>query len=142
MSERRTTERRSNTNTPEEKISRVRERRMGDRRDSPRYPMTFLVRDTGEDNVWEEREGDLSIGGIHWLGKTSPSSQKVDVRFRLPGVPKEIRAHGEIIRLSEGGKGIGFHVRFTELDVDSELAVARYIDDLLVSEPEKNKIVP
>jgi PilZ domain len=142
MSERRTSERRSSPSTPEEKISRVRERRMGDRRDSPRYPMTFLVRDQGEDNPWEEREGDLSIGGIHWLGKTSPKSQLVELRFRLPGVPREIRAQGEIIRLSEGGKGIGFHVRFTELDVESELAVARYIDDLLVTAPEKNQVVP
>ncbi|MGA9524317.1 MAG: PilZ domain-containing protein [Myxococcaceae bacterium] len=136
------TDRRSGTNTPEEKISRVRDRRMGDRRDSPRLPMTFLIRDQGEDSPWEEREGDISIGGIHWLGKTSPNSQKVEVRFRLPGVPKEIRAQGEIIRLSEGGKGIGFHVRFTELDVESELAVARYIDDQLVNPAQTNPLVP
>lgn len=115
---------------------------MGDRRDSPRLPMTFLIRDQGEDSPWEEREGDISIGGIHWLGKTSPNSQKVEVRFRLPGVPKEIRAQGEIIRLSEGGKGIGFHVRFTELDVESELAVARYIDDQLVNPAQTNPLVP
>ena len=84
----------------------------------------------------------FALLGPSGSGKTSPKSQVVDVRFRLPGVPKEIRARGEIIRLSEGGKGIGFHVRFTELDVESELAVARYIDDLLVSPPEKNKLVP
>lgn len=131
MSERRSIERRRSGNTPDEKISRVRERRMGDRRDSPRFPMKFLVRDTGEENLWEEREGDLSIGGIHWTGSTSPKGQHVDVRFRLPGVPKEIRAQGEIIRLTEAGKGLGFHVRFTELDVESELAVAKYLDDLI-----------
>jgi hypothetical protein len=108
-----------------------------DRRDSPRYAMSFLVRDLGEENLWEEREGDLSIGGIHWLGKTPPRGQHVEVRFRLPKVPREIRAQGEIIRLSEAGKGIGFHVRFTELDVESELAVARYIDDLIIGEPER-----
>ncbi len=142
MSERRMADRRSSTNTPEEKLSRARERRMGERRDSPRLPMSFLVRDQSEDGPWEEREGDLSIGGIHWLGKTSPIGQKVEVRFRLPGVPKELRAKGEIIRLSEGGKGIGFHVRFTELDVESELAVARYIDDQLVDPPQKNQVLP
>lgn len=109
---------------------------MGDRRDSPRYPMKFLVRDQGEKNHWEEREGDLSIGGIRWSGKTPPKGQSVEVRFRLPGVPKEIRAEGEIIRLQDLDKGIGFHVRFTELDVPSELAVARYLDDLIAAEAE------
>lgn len=93
--------------------------------------MTFLVRDQGEDNLWEERQGDLSIGGIHWTGKTPPKGQQVEVRFRLPGIPKELRASGEIIRLSEAGGGIGFHVRFTELDVKSELAIAKYLDDLI-----------
>ena len=106
---------------------------MGDRRESPRYPMTFLVRDAGEDNVWEEREGDLSIGGIHWRGKTEPKGTEVDVRFRLPGVPKEIRAHGEIIRIAEGANARSYHVRYTELDVQSELALAKYLDDMIAT---------
>ncbi len=134
MAERRATDRRSNPNTPPEPISRKDERRREDRRDSPRYPMTFLVRDANEeDALWEEREGDLSLGGIHWQGKTPPHGTEVEVRFRLPGIPKEVRARGEIIRLSDGGKSISFHVRFTDLDVQSELAVAKYLDDLIAS---------
>lgn len=131
MPDRRTTDRRKSANTPDEKISRQRERREADRRDSPRFPMRFLVRDHGEDNLWEEREGDLSLGGIHWLAVHPPRGERVDVRFRLPGIPREIRAQGEIIRLSEAGKVLGFHVRFTDLDVESELAIARYIDEQL-----------
>ena len=132
MAERRATERRRSSNTPSEPISRQQERRREDRRDSPRYPMSFLVRDAKEDDaLWEEREGDLSLGGIHWQGKTPPHGTEVEVRFRLPGVPKEIRAQGEIIRVSDGGKSISFHVRFTDLDVQSELAVAKYLDDLI-----------
>jgi hypothetical protein len=134
MPNRRSAQRRNNPATPEEPISRQKERRAEDRRDSPRYPMSFLVRDAGDDNaLWEEREGDLSIGGIHWKGKTPPVGAQVEVRFRLPGVPRELRARGEIIRLSTAGKTISFHVRFTELDVESELAVARYLDDLISS---------
>ena len=68
-----------------------------DRRDSPRVPMTFLVRDADHDEgEWEEREGDLSLGGISWHGKTAPLGREVDVRFRLPGVARELRARGEI----------------------------------------------
>ncbi len=114
------------------------DRRQDDRRDSPRYPMSFLVRyaasgDAGSDGHWEEREGDLSIGGIHWKGKTPPLGKQVDVRFRLPGVSKELRAQGEIIRLSEEGGDISFHVRFTDLDVQSELAIAKYLDELIAA---------
>lgn len=90
--------------------------------------MTFLVRDLVEGGSYEEREGDLSTGGIYWKGKYPTLNSAVEVRFRLAGVPREIRAKGEIIRVTDGGKGIDFHLRFTELDVQSELAIARFID--------------
>ena len=101
-----------------------------ERRDSPRVPMSCLVRDGGlRDGEWEERQGDLSLGGISWRGKTAPHGTEVDVRFRLPLVPKEVRARGEILRVKAAGVGIDFHLRFTELDVRSELAIARFLDD-------------
>lgn len=103
-----------------------------ERRDSPRVPMSFLVRDIGlRDGEWEERQGDLSLGGISWRGKTAPHGTEVDVRFRLPLVPKEVRARGEILRVKAAGVGIDFHLRFTDLDVRSELAIARFLDDWL-----------
>ncbi len=103
-----------------------------ERRDSPRVPMKFLVRDVGlRDGDWEEREGDLSLGGISWKGKTAPHGTEVEVRFRLPLVPKEVRARGEILRVKAAGVGIDFHLRFTELDVRAELAIARYLDEWL-----------
>lgn len=106
-----------------------------DRRDSPRVAMTFLVRDIGlPDGEWEERQGDLSLGGIYWKGQTAPHGSEVDVRFRLAGVPKEIRCRGEIIRVKAAGTNIHFHVRFTELDVQSELAIARALDDWMAAQ--------
>ena len=103
-----------------------------ERRDSPRVPMQFLVRDVGLlDGEWEQREGDLSLGGISWKGKTAPHGTEVEVRFRLPKVPKEVRALGEILRVKSAGQGIDFHLRFTELDVRAELAIARYLDEWL-----------
>lgn len=103
-----------------------------ERRDSPRVPMQFLVRDVGlTEGEWEQREGDLSLGGISWKGKTAPHGTEVEVRFRLPKVPKEVRALGEILRVKSAGQGIDFHLRFTELDVRAELAIARYLDEWL-----------
>jgi hypothetical protein len=101
-----------------------------ERRDSPRVPMTFLLRDVSNPKGgWEERTGDLSIGGIAWRGKTPPHGTTVDVRFRLMGVPKEIHCRGEIIRVVDQGQTIEFRVRFVELDVNAELAIAKYLDD-------------
>ncbi len=103
-----------------------------ERRDSPRVPMRFLVRDIGRPSGdWEEREGDLSLGGISWKGKTAPHGTEVDVRFRLPRVPEEVRARGEILRVKAEGLGIIFHLRFTRLEVKNELAIARYLDEWL-----------
>ena len=66
------------------------ELRDDERRDSPRVPMTFLVRDVAEGGSYLERDGDLSLGGIYWKGKSPPFGTQVEVRFRLPGVSKEI----------------------------------------------------
>jgi len=90
--------------------------------------MKFLVRDVKEGGSYVEREGDLSLGGISWTGRYPPEGSEVEVRFRLPRIARELRANGEIIRIEEQGGGIGFHVRFTELDVESELEIARYLE--------------
>src|SRR3954471_20355446 len=101
-----------------------------ERRDSPRVPMKFLLRDVAEGGSYVEREGDLSLGGIYWKGKYPPHGTDVEVRFRLAGIPKEGRAKGEIIRALDRGNNIDFHVRFVELDVGSELAIAKYLDSV------------
>jgi hypothetical protein len=101
-----------------------------ERRDSPRVPMKFLLRDVAEGGSYVEREGDLSLGGIYWKGKYPPHGTDVEVRFRLAGIPKEIRAKGEIIRVMDRGNNIDFHVRFVELEVSSELAIAKYLDEV------------
>jgi uncharacterized protein (TIGR02266 family) len=110
------------------------ERRAEDRRDSIRVPMKFLVRDVSESGgTYHEREGDLSLGGIYWRGKSPSFGTEVEVRFRLAGVPKEVKALGEIIRVKEAGGDLDFHVRFTELEVESELAIARFLDDAIAA---------
>lgn len=95
-------------------------------------PMHFLVRDAAlTEGDWEERDGDLSLGGISWEGKTAALGTEVDVRFRLSGVAREVRARGEIIRVKRLASGLAFHLRFTELDLDSERAIAKHLDELL-----------
>ncbi|MBM4377713.1 MAG: PilZ domain-containing protein [Deltaproteobacteria bacterium] len=93
-------------------------------------PATFLLRDLGDrQGDWVDREGDLALGGVSWRGKTPALGQRVEDRFRLPRVPRELRAEGEILRAAKRSGGIDFHVRFTELDNASELCIARYLDE-------------
>jgi hypothetical protein len=127
MAERRTVQRRIVKKRPPEPAPRS-DRRAGERRDSPRVPMAFLVRNLEEGGSYVEERGDLSLGGIYWTGRYSPGGTDVEVRFRLPRVTREIRAQGEIIRLDDQQGGVGFHVRFTQLDVESELAIARFLE--------------
>ncbi len=118
MAERRTDKRNANT----------------DRRDSPRLLERFLIRETGDDDGdWERHQGDLSLGGFSWTGTHPTYGKAVDVRFRLKGVTHEIRARGEVIRVKTSGKQVEFHVRFTQLSAEDEMAIAKFIDDALVS---------
>lgn len=101
-----------------------------DRRDSPRVPMKFLVRDLEEGGSFQEYEGDLAVGGAFFTARYPPAGTQYEVRFHLPGLPKDIRARGELLRIRDDKKGMGYHLRFKDLDVASELAIARYLDNL------------
>ena len=107
-----------------------------ERRDSPRLPMTFRLLDLSDKNgTWMERDGDLSLGGIHWHGSDTPHGVAIDVRFRLPNEPYELHAHSEILRIMGRGATTHVHARFTDLDLRSELAIARYLDDEMLKKP-------
>ena len=93
--------------------------------------MAFLVRDaTDEEAPWALGEGNLSLGGFQWRGKPPPKGKAVDVRFRLPRFRREIRAKGEVIRVTGENGSSRFHIRFTELELKSELAIARFLDEV------------
>ena len=40
----------------------------------------------------------------------------------------EIRAQGEILRVSREGRAFGAHVRFQDLPLEHELAIARFLE--------------
>jgi hypothetical protein len=49
------------------------------------------------------------------------------MRFVLPGTRHEVRARGEVLRVTREGGRFGAHVRFTDLPLPSELAIARFL---------------
>lgn len=96
-----------------------------ERRESPRVPMRFQIRrEDGSD--FQEHDGDLSLGGVAFLGSQELSGRYV-IRLRLPGVEEELVALGEPVNKSGGDK---VHLRFVDLETDTELAIAKYLDDL------------
>lgn len=110
--------------------SRKIERRMGDRRDSPRIPIALMVRHPSAGDSFEEREGDVGLGGVYFEERSEPQGSGVELRFKLPTLQDEVRCEGEIIRVSQEGEGVfGVHVRFGELPTEIERAIARFIDD-------------
>ncbi len=99
-----------------------------DRRDSPRVPFRFLARCAVDGEAFEETRGDLSTGGVFWGTAHAPHGAEVEVRVTLPGETSEIHARGEIVgRRAAGGPG-----RFTALAPDDELAIARYLDEVVI----------
>jgi len=102
-----------------------------DRRDSPRVPMRLKVRRAGSSGDFDTREGDLSLGGCAWKGTGLEVGTKVEVRFKLPILPDEVEAVGEVLQVMNGSQGPAARVRFTDLPMEAELAIARHLDDVL-----------
>jgi hypothetical protein len=97
-----------------------------DRRDSQRVPFTFQVRERALGGSFEPKEGNLSIGGVYFTGNHPPTGAVVELRFIVPGHQHEVAAVGEVIRVSRDDERFGAHIRFTEIPLDCELALARY----------------
>jgi uncharacterized protein (TIGR02266 family) len=102
-----------------------------ERRESPRVPMHFLVRRAGSGAVFEAYDGDLSLGGCAFRGgRGFEQGAQIELRFRLPSLPEELLVRGEVLQVSEEQQGGATHVRFLDLPVEAELAIARHLDDL------------
>jgi hypothetical protein len=98
-----------------------------DRRDSMRVPIQLLVRDAALGGSFEPYAGNLGIGGVYFEANHPPVGSRVELRFLVPGAREEIRVAGEVLRVSREGSRFGAHVKFVEIGLDAELAIARYL---------------
>lgn len=106
-----------------------------ERRDSPRVPMRFLVRRAGTGAEFEAYEGDLSLGGCAWYGGMMEAGAQVELRLILPSAPDELNVRGEVLHVTVNERGTARHARFVDMSVETELAIARHLDDLELSGP-------
>jgi hypothetical protein len=105
------------------------EQREADRRDSERIPIHLLVREAALGGSFEPYEGNLGLGGVFFDGLHPPSGPRIEVRFLIPGTKHEIEATGEVLRVSREGARFGTHVKFVDMPLSSELAIARFLQD-------------
>ena len=100
-----------------------------ERRESRRVPIELLVRDSATGGSFEPYHGNLSLGGVYFDAYHPPSGSRVEVRFLVPGAREEVRAVGEVLRISRDGARFGAHVRFVEIPLEAELAIARFLQE-------------
>ncbi len=98
-----------------------------DRRDSMRVPIQLLVRDSGLGGSFEPYAGNLGIGGVYFEAFHPPVGSRVELRFLVPGAREEIRVAGEVLRVTREGERFGAHVKFVDIGLDAELAIARFL---------------
>ena len=98
-----------------------------DRRDSARVPLRLLVREVALGGSFEERDGHLSLWGVDFEALHPPAGGRFEVRFLLPGGREEIRAQADLLRVSHEGERFGTHLRFVDLPLEAELAIARHL---------------
>jgi acyl-coenzyme A thioesterase PaaI-like protein len=99
----------------------------GDRRESERVPIHLLVRDAALGGSFEPYEGNLALGGVFFDAYHPPVGTKLEVRFLVPGARSEVRATGEVLRVSREGPRFGAHVKFVDIPLDAEILVARFL---------------
>jgi hypothetical protein len=98
-----------------------------DRRDSGRVPIQLLVRDAAVGGSFEPYAGNLGIGGAYFEAFHPPVGSRVELRFLVPGAREEVRVTGEVLRVTREGPRFGAHVKFVEIPLDAELAIARFL---------------
>ena len=99
-----------------------------DRRDSGRVVIRLMVRELEAGGSYEERDGNLALGGVYFTEGHPPVGNRVELRFFLPGTSDEIRVQGEVVQVTREGSAFGAHVRFADMPLETELAIARSLE--------------
>jgi hypothetical protein len=98
-----------------------------ERRDSARVPVRLLVRDCALGGSFEPFDGNLGIGGVYFEALHPPVGSAVEVRFLVPGAREEVHVLGDVLRVTREGNRFGAHVKFVEIPLEAELAIARHL---------------
>ena len=111
----------------DEAVSRRRERRQEERRDSLRSLKRFWVRPL-RGGVFEAHEGDVSLYGAGYLSLHPPTERELEFGMWVPGLNRELRTVARVVNRRDVGTASTVHLKFDGLDTESELALAKFLD--------------
>jgi len=103
-------------------------RRASERRDFPRHEVALDFREPG--GRQRSCVGDLSPEGAAFITTAPPAGDVVHLRFTLPCYDGPVFARAQVVSRAGKLKGAKIGVIFTDIDVDAELAIARWLHDV------------
>jgi hypothetical protein len=109
-------------------VPRQRERREEDRRDCPRRLIALDVREPGSPS--RSCVGDLSVSGASFVTAAPPEGDLVELMFSVPTYTGPITATGCVVARSGLPQGTMVSVAFVDIDIDAQLAIAQWFDDI------------
>lgn len=82
---------------------------------------------TPEGSLWAH---DLGLGGLQAVSQQLHCvGQFLDLRFRLPGRPEELKVGGQITRVEPAGEGsVTLRIRFCHVSPKVQMAIYRFLD--------------
>ena len=111
-----------------EALSRRAERREEERRDCPRKPIALDVREPGGRS--RSCLGDLSVSGASFITTAPPAKELVELMFSLPTYVGPITATGWVVARTGLPEGTMVSVAFADIDIDAQLAIAQWFDEV------------
>ena len=93
----------------------------------------MLARDLCEGGSFQEHDGNVSLGGAFIGRQAPPVGTLFEVRFRLPKLGRDLRVKAEVLRISKDPAHPGVHLKFVPLELAEELAIAQYLDDVMLT---------
>ena len=98
-----------------------------ERRESPRIPVEMWVEESTERELYFQRSGNLSAGGI-FLENTipHPKGTVVNLQFTLPGDTVPIKVRGEIVNAAASDE-LGMGIKFVDVEPDVERRIAEFV---------------
>lgn len=106
-----------------EPLERKRDRRAEERRESFRKATALVVR---EGQGRHETTGELGLGGASFTLPAAPRAELI-IELTVPSATLSLPARLRTSTATKGGHEV--HVTFAELDVATELAVAKWLDE-------------
>jgi hypothetical protein len=106
-------------------------RRAEERRDYPRFEVALDVREPNGRS--RSCFGDLSPEGAAFVTTAPPLGDVVLLRVHLPDLDGPIIAVGRVLARTGVSAGVQVGVRFTEIDIAAQLAIAEWAQDKLLS---------